>query len=119
MIRNKKFSAILAVLAIGFFSVFADGLIFNSGNQTQEELNVTLNMQSGAQIPVMVDPGQNVPTNLNGDQVIGIYYNGQYDPAGANAVMQAADGSTVTMMWQMAGGTALGFVGEPPTGTLS
>jgi len=118
MIRNKKFSVTLAVLLIGFFSVFATNGVFNSANQTAISLTYTLNMQSGAQIPVTVPPGQNVPTNLNGDQVIGVYLYNAYDPAGTNAIIQGS-GGTVQIMWQMAGGTAVGFVGEPATGTLS
>jgi len=111
MTRNKKFSAILAVLVVGFLSIYANVASFNSSNQSQQQLNITLNMQSGAQVPVSIGPGQNVPTNLNGDQVISITYAGQTDPAGANAVMQNPNGGTTTFMWQMAGGQPVGVVG--------
>jgi hypothetical protein len=113
MSRNKKFSAVLATLVIGFLSIYASTQTFNTSNQTSQQLNVTLNMQSGAQIPVSVAPGQNIPTNLNGEQVVGLAYNGQYDPAGANAVMQCAGGGTITMMWSMAGGQPVGAAGVP------
>ncbi len=111
MTRNNKFSAVLAVLVIGLFSIYAVNLTFNAGNQGQTQLNITLNMQSGAQIPLVIPPGQNIPFQLNGDQVVGITYAGQYDPAGANAVMQCPTGGTVKMMWQMAGNTPCGVLG--------
>jgi len=113
MTRNKKFSAILAVLVIGLFSIYATNLTFNSGNQGSTQLNITLNMLSGAQIPVSIAPGQTVPTQLNGDQVVGITYAGQYDPAGANATMSCPTGGYVQMIWQMGGGnTPCGVLGS-------
>ncbi len=107
MTLNKKFSAILAVLVIGIFSIYANNIVFNSSNATQQQLNITLNMQSGAQIPVVIPPGQNLPIQINNDQVVGITYNGQYAPAGSNAVMQSPSG-TIQLMWQMAGSTPCG-----------
>jgi hypothetical protein len=119
MTRNKKFSAILAALVIGFLSIYANNIVFNSANQSQSQLNITLNMQSGAQIPVVIPPGQNIPTQINNDQVVGLTYNGQFDPAGANAVMQAPSG-TIQMVWQMAGSTPCGVTGGwVDTGTVS
>ncbi len=135
MTHAKKFSAILAVLVIGFFSIFADNdghRVFHSYNRTQHELNITLNLQSGDQITLSIEPGQHAETDLddwsrshfNGqsqgnDKVVGITYNNQSDPAGTNAVMQAPSGGNTVILWQMDGGTPVGFVGEPPTGTLS
>ena len=118
MTRNTKISAILAVLVIGFLSIYASTIAFNSGNQTQQQLTFTLNMQSGAQIPVTVNPGQNVPTNLNGDQIVGMWVFGAYVPGGVNAVVQGSSG-TVTIMWQMSGGTPIGAVGVTSTTTIS
>ncbi len=112
MTRNKKFSAVLAAIVIGIFSIYATNMTFNSANQGSTLLTITLNMQSGAQIPVVIPPGQNIPTQLNGDQVVGISYFGQYDPAGANAVMQCPTGGTIQMVWQMGGGTPCGVLGS-------
>jgi hypothetical protein len=119
MTRTKKFSAILAVLVVGFLSIYANLPTFTSTNQTQSQLNVTLNMQSGAQIPVVIAPGQNVPTQLNGDQVSSITFGGQNDPAGVNAVMTCPGGGTITMMWQMNGGQPVGIVSMPDVETQS
>jgi len=119
MTRTKKFSAVLAVLVAGFLSIYANLPTFTSGNSTQTQLNVTLNMQSGAQIPVSVVPGGNVPTTLNGDQVASITYAGQNDPAGVNAVMTCPSGGTITMMWQMNGGQPVGIVSMPDVETQS
>jgi hypothetical protein len=135
MTHTKKLSAILAVLAIGFFSIFADcngHHIFHSYNHTQHELNITLNLKSGDQITLSIEPGQHVETDLDdwsrshfsgqsqdADQVTGVTYNNQNDPAGTNAIMEAPSGGNTVIMWQMDGGTPVGFIGEPPTGTLS
>jgi hypothetical protein len=113
MTRTKKFSAIFAVLVAGFLSIYANVPTFNSGNQTQSQLNVTLNMQSGAQIPVVIAPGQNAPTQLNGDQVVSLTFAGQTDPAGVNAVMKTPSGGSITMMWQMNGNQPAGVIGLP------
>ena len=114
---HKKFSVIAAALVIAAFSIFATALTFTSTNQTSYQMTVTLNMQSGAQIPVTLNPGQTVPTTLNGDNVIGLYLYGAYDPAGANAIIPTPNGN-VTMMWQMSGGQAIGCSASPdsPTG---
>jgi len=133
----NKFSTILAVLAIGFFSIYADNddhdgrNVFESTNHTQHELNITINLKSGDEINISIAPGHTVETNIaewshnhfntqssGTDQVSGITYNGQNDPAGSNAVMQGSNGNTV-ILWQMSGSSATGFVGEPATGTLS
>jgi hypothetical protein len=119
MTLNKKLSAIVAVFVIGFLSIYAALPTFNSSNSTQLPLNITLNMQSGAQIPVSIPPGQALPIQLNGDQVVGLTYGGQYDPAGMNAVMQVPSGGSITMMWQMAGGQPAGVIGIPDVETVS
>ena len=111
MTHTKKFSAALAVVVVGFLSIYATFASFNSSNQTSYQLNITLDMQSGAQVPVSLAPGQTIPTNLNGDVIIGLDFNGQHDPAGANAIMQSPFGGTIKMMWQMAGGQPMGVVG--------
>ena len=118
MTRNKKFSAILAVLVVGFLSIYAVLPTFNSTNQTQSQLNVTLNMQLGAQIPVSIAPGQTVPTQLNGDQVVAITMGAAQIPVGINAVVVTPNGN-VDVVWQMAGGQALGVAGVPDNGELS
>ncbi len=109
MSLNKKFTAILAVLVVGLFSIFATNLTFSSSNQTQQQLNVVLNLQSGAQVPVNLAPGQTVPTALSGDQVVGLTINGQGVPAGANGQISTPNGA-VTVTWNMGGqnGSALG-----------
>jgi hypothetical protein len=107
MTRNNKFSAVLAVLVLGLLSIYAAPIVFNSSNSTQQQLNITLNMQSGAQIAVVVPPGQALPTNLNGDQVSAITIFGTTIPAGANAIIASSSGN-IQLMWQMAGNTAMG-----------
>jgi hypothetical protein len=120
MTLSKKFSALAAVLAIGFLSIYADQTNFLTGNMTQNQITVTLNMQSGAQIPVTVPAGQSIPTQLNGDQVIGVYVYGAYDPAGMNAIIPNPSGGTVTEMWIMGpNGTVVGTYTQPDTGTMS
>lgn len=120
MTLTKKFSALAATLAIGLFSIFAAQTNFLTGNQTQSQVTVTLNMQSGAQIPVVVPPGQSIPMQFQGDQVVGIYLYGAYDPAGMNAIIPNPSGGTVTEMWLMGqNGTATGAYTEPDYGTVS
>jgi hypothetical protein len=119
MTRNTKFSAILAVLVIGLFSIYATGITFNSSNSTQQPLNITLNMQSGAQIPVVIPPGQALPTDLNGDQVAAITIFGSTIPAGANAII-SAPGGNLQLMWQMAGNAPMGVaIGNQGSGIVS
>ncbi len=127
MSLNKKISAVLAVFVIGFLSIYAGNIVFNSSNSTQQQLNITLNLQSGAQMPMVIPPGQSLPTNLNGDQVASVTLYGVTIPAGANAVVGTANG-TLQLMWQMSGGTAMGvavgggnqgLVGWPDTDTIS
>jgi len=110
--NTKKFSTIAAALVIAAFSIFATSLTFTSSNQTSYQATFTLNMQSGAQIPVTLAPGQQVPMQLNGNNVIGVTLYGSYVPAGANAVIPSPNGS-VTIMWQMAGGSAIGCSASP------
>ena len=119
MTRNsKKYSAILAVLVIGLLSIYAVNMQFNSANQTQHQLNITLNMQSGAQLPVALAPGQNLPTPLNGDQVVSVTVAGAPVPAGINAVVGTPNGN-ITIMWQMAGGQPAGIISLPDVETVS
>jgi hypothetical protein len=118
MLHSKKFSTIAAALVIGFLSIYAVTLTFTSTNQTAYQETITLNMQSGAHIPVILNPGQTVPTQLNGDNVNGIWLNGAYDPAGANAIIPTPNG-TVRVIWQMSGGTAIGCTTMPDGGTIS
>ncbi|HET6400779.1 MAG TPA: hypothetical protein VFH95_05200 [Candidatus Kapabacteria bacterium] len=116
---SKKFSTIAAALVIAAISIYATSLTFTSTNQTAHQMTVTLNMQSGAQVPVTLAPGQSVPSQLNGNNVIGLWLYGAYAPAGANAVIPSPYGGSVTLMWQMSGGTAVGCSAQPdcPTGT--
>ena len=114
----KKFSTIAAAIVIAAFSIYATGLTFNSTNQTAYQETITLNMQGGAQVPVVLAPGQTVPTQLNGNTVVGITLFGAYVPAGANAVVPSPNG-LVQVMWQMAGGTATGCATMPDGGTIS
>lgn len=121
MTRNKKFSALVALLVVGFLSIYAADYNFLSTNQTANDITITLNMQSGAQIPVTVPAGQSVPTEINGDQVIGLWLYGAYDPAGVNAVIPCPSGGTVTEMWVNGGpnGAPVGCYTQPDTGTMS
>jgi hypothetical protein len=119
MTLSKKFSAFAAVLAIGFLSIYADQSNFLTGNQTQNQITVTLNMQSGAQIPVVIPPGQSIPMQLNGDQVVGVYVFGAYDPAGTNAIIPNPSGGTVKEMWIMNGNAPVGCFTESDLGEMS
>jgi len=120
MTRTKKFSAIVATLAIGFLSIYATQSNFLTNNQTQNPITVTLNMQSGAQIPVAIPPGQSIPMQFQNDQVIGIYLYGAYDPAGMNAIIPNPSGGTVTEMWIMGpNSTPVGATTQPDIGTIS
>ena len=125
MTHNKKISAILAVLAIGFLSIYATSINFSSSNQSNQQLNITLNTQSGAHIAVALNSGQNLTTTIYGDPVVSITLNGQTDPAGTKAVMQGLNG-TVMVIWNMSGSTAMGLAigtpgsnGWPDIGTIS
>jgi hypothetical protein len=120
MTLSKKFSALAAVLVIGFLSIYATQTNFLTGNQTQNQITVTLNMQSGAQIPIVVPPGQTLPMQFQGDTVIGVYVYGAYDPAGMNAIIPNPSGGAVKEMWVMGpNGTVVGATTEPDTGTMS
>jgi len=110
--HSKKFSTIAAALVIGFISIYAGVITFSSSNQTAYQETITLNMQSGAHIPVVVNAGQTVPTQLNGDNVISITLFGATDPAGANAIIPSPNGN-VEVLWQMSGGTAVGCSAQP------
>lgn len=110
---SKKFSTIAAAIVIAAISIYATSLTFTSTNQTANQITVTLNMQSGSQIPVTIAPGQSVPTQINNDNVIGLSLYGAYAPAGANAVIPSPYGGSVTIMWQMAGSTAVGCSAVP------
>ena len=108
MKRNQKLSALFAILVVGFLSIYANVMVFNSGNVTNQQQTITLSMQSGAQLPIVLAPGQNIPTQLNGDQVSGATISGQFIPSGVNAVAQTPSGN-VQIMWQMAGGQGAGL----------
>ncbi len=116
---SKKFSTVAAALVIAAISIYATSLAFTSTNQTANQITITLNMQSGSQIPVTIAPGQSVPTQINNANVIGLWLYGAYAPAGANAVIPSPYGGNVTIMWQMSGSTAVGCSAVPdlPTGT--
>jgi len=116
--NSKKFSTIAAVIVIAAFSIFAAPLTFQSTNQTHYQETVTLNLQGGGQIPVQLAPGQSVPTQLNGNSVVGITLFGAFVPAGANAVIPSPNGN-VDVIWQMAGGSAIGMSTVPDGGTIS
>lgn len=120
MTLTKKLSAVVATLAIGFLSIYATQTNFLAGNQTQNQVTVTLNMQSGAQIPMVIPPNQTLPMQFQGDQVIGVYIYGAYDPVGMNAIIPNPAGGTVKEMWIMGqNGTAVGAYTEPDRGTMS
>jgi len=120
MSQSKKFSALVAVLVVGFLSIYAAGSSFLTTNQTANQINVTLNMQSGAQIPVVVGPNQAIPMPTNGDQVIGLFIYGAYVPAGVNAVIPCPSGGNVQEVWQMGqGGSPCGAFTQPDTQTIS
>ena len=110
--NTKKFSTIAAALVIAAFSIYATSLTFSSTNQTAHQETITLNMQSGAQVTVTLSPGESTPTQLNGDNVVGLWLYGAYDAAGANAVISTPNGDVV-MMWQMSGGTPVGCCAQP------
>lgn len=116
MTRSSKFSALFAILVVGFLSIYANVMVFNSTNTTQYQQTITLNLQSGAQVPVALPPGGAVPTQLNGDVVTGVTVYGQTIPAGANAMFQSPNG-TEQLMWQMAGGQAGGLQVAPSSTT--
>jgi len=109
---------VVAALVVGVLSIYATTLTFTSTNQTAHQETVTLNMQSGAQVPVVLAPGQTVPTQLNGNVVIGLWLYGGYAPSGVNAIIPSPNGP-VQVMWQMAGGTATGCTTMPDGGTIS
>jgi hypothetical protein len=120
MSRNKKFSALLATLVVGFFSIYAAGSNFLSTNQTAQQVTITLNMQSGAQIPVALAPGQSTPTSIGTDKVIGLWLYGAYVPAGVNAVIPCPTGGLVDEMWVNGpNGSPAGAFTQPDTGTIS
>ena len=119
MTRTKKFSALVAAVVVAFMSIYATNLTFNSTNLTSNLVTVTLNMQSGAQIPVSIAPGQSVPTQISGDQVVGLWLYGAYDPAGVNAIIPCPTGGHVAEVWQMSGATPVGCTTEPDSQTMS
>jgi hypothetical protein len=120
MTLTKKFSALVAVVVIGFFSIFAAGNTYMSGNHTANTVNVTINMSSGIQISATLAPGQTMPIPTNNDHVIGVWIYGSYVPAGVNAVVANPNGGAVDQMWQMGSdGNALAGWPEPDHGTIS
>jgi len=120
MTQSKKFSALVAVLVIGFFSIFAAGNTFMGTNQTASQVTITLNLASGNQLPLVLAPGQSIPMPIGSDQVVGLWIYGSYVPAGVNAVVANPSGGKVDEVWQMgANGTVLGGFTEPDHGTIS
>jgi len=120
MTRTSKFSALVAVLVIGFLSIYAAGSTFMGTNQTSNQVTITLNMASGAQLPMVLGPGQSMPMGVGGDQVVGLWLYGAYVPAGMNAVVATPSGGNVNEVWQMGqNGTVLGGFTEPDHGTIS
>jgi hypothetical protein len=117
MTLNKKFTAFAAVLAIAALSIYATTLNFMTTNKTVQTVNVTLNTLQGAQIPVVVAPGQSMPTPINDDQVTSMTIYGCTIPAGVNAIVGNPSGGTVTIYWSMGGGSCNGIEIDP--GTIS
>jgi hypothetical protein len=62
---------------------------------------VTLQMQSGANQDVNLAPGQNLPTELNGDAVTGMFVFGAYIPGGVNAIVPNPTGGTLKVTWMV------------------
>ena len=113
---SKKLSTIVAALVIGILSIYATSFTFTSTNQTSYQYTTTLYLHSGAQVPVVLAPGQTVPTQINNDAVVGLMISNVYVPAGSNAIVPNANGG-VQVMWQMAGSSAVGVCfGSVPGG---
>jgi len=120
MTLTKKFSALVAVLVVGFLSIYASGGTFMGTNQTANQVTITLNMASGAQLPMNLAPGQTLPMGIGSDQVVGLWLYGAYVPAGVNAVVANPSGGNVDEIWQMGpNGTPCGGYTEPDHGTIS
>ena len=99
-LRSSKISTVAAALVIAFFSIYAATVsTFTTSNNTLNALTVTLQMQSGMLQDVNLAPGQTVPTNLNGDAVIGMQVYGATVPAGQNAIVPCPTGGTVKVLW--------------------
>lgn len=97
-----KFSTLAAALVIGFLSIYAAVVTsFQTANYSSQAVTVTLNFASGASNTLTVAPGQAMPTDLNGDQVISMTIYGAMVPAGANAIVPNMSGGTVTIMWSV------------------
>lgn len=116
MTRTSKFSALFAILVVGFLSIYANVMVFNTTNTTTYQQTATLNLQSGGQVQVSLPQGGSVPTQLNGDAVMSVTLYGQTIPAGANAIFQSPNGAE-QLMWQMAGSQA-GGVQIAPSSTI-
>ena len=115
MTLTKKFTTLAAVVVIGALSIYATLLNFQTTNKTAQSLNVTINCQSGAQIFQTVAPGAGIITPINDDQVQSVVIYNCIVPAGANAIVPNPSGGTVTVYWQMGGGSANGIEIDPST----
>jgi hypothetical protein len=101
-LRSSKISAVAAALVIAFFSLYAATVTtFTTTNRTAQAVTVTLQMQSGINQDVNVAPGQTIPTNMNGDAVMGMMVYGAMVPAGANAIIPNPTGGMVKVTWMV------------------
>ena len=116
MTLTKKFTAIAAVVVIGALSIYATMLNFQTINKTAVPVNVTINCASGAQIFQSVPPGTMI-TPIQDDQVRSVVIYNCTIPAGSNAIVPNPSGGTVTIMWQVGGGSCNGVEIDP--GTIS
>jgi len=113
--KHTKFTTVLAAVVIAFLSIYAaTNITFTSTNQTTSQQQLTLNMQSGAQVPQTLAPGQQLQTNFTNDQVQSATIYNVVIPQGVNAYVQSPSG-TLQVMWQTAGGVSYGIVIDPTT----
>ncbi|HWF44126.1 MAG TPA: hypothetical protein VG537_05760 [Candidatus Kapabacteria bacterium] len=114
--KHTKFTTVLAAVVIAFLSIYAaTNTTFMSTNQTTSQQQITLNMQSGAQLAQVLAPGQQLQTNFTNDQVQSATIYNVIIPQGVNAYVQTPSGGTLKVMWQSAGGTSYGIVIDPTT----
>ena len=72
-LRSTKISAVAAAIVIAFFSIYAVTVTtFTTTNRTEQALTVTLQMQSRHESGRKCCTGQTIPTNMNGDAVMGM-----------------------------------------------
>ncbi len=104
MNNAKKLSTVLGAIVIAFLSIYAVNGSFMTTNNTPQAVTVTLQLQSGAQTLVTVAPLSSIPTNINGDQVMGLTIFGGYAPAGPTTVIPNPSGGSVSVSWQIVNG---------------